>query len=423
MSQAFQQTRELLEFIFKPGAELFKAKGGSKAFLGEVIECLGGPFEELLAAWDSGDKPVVLFENALVPQLLYAFDCAPLCMEAQPVIFSGSNVEVVHKFLALAEEAGLPTDLCSTDRFFVGASLAGEYPPEAHYITTTMPCDGTRTAYPILEKIFQNRMCYIESTNMAGQEAARWFGNQLKTTLIPFLEQITGQRFDIDRFREVVEESNKAFELMTEIHEAYTMIPAPHRSAIRRVPHVGYMTQAGNPRLTEFFEKMLADIKRLIGDEVPPKYEEKHRVLWAHIPPAHDPDLFAWMENQFGATVVAYTIMGPRMMPIDTTDMDTMMEGYAWQGLDLSMSLLRLGAQDMLDYMHDLYRLFQCDCIIMTQHVGCSNICGKEGVARYLCKKYDAPLLLLELDYNDDRITSKEALREKVETFFTTVMK
>ena len=38
MSEAFKNTRELLEFIFKPGAELFKAKEWPKAFLGDVIQ-------------------------------------------------------------------------------------------------------------------------------------------------------------------------------------------------------------------------------------------------------------------------------------------------------------------------------------------------------------------------------------------------
>ncbi|MBN1364196.1 MAG: 2-hydroxyacyl-CoA dehydratase [Syntrophaceae bacterium] len=423
MSKAFNYTRGILDTLFKPGAEFLKSQGGDKILLGEIIEMLAAPYDDLLHAWDKGDRPVVLFENGLVPQLFYAFDCAHLCLEVQPLIFSQSKTEVLHNFLALAEEAGLPSDICSTDRFFVGAALSGEYPANANYVTTTMPCDGTRTAYPILEKIFKKKMCYIESTNAYGDEAAKWFGKQIKSTLIPYLEEITGKRFDIDRFREVVEESNKAYELMLDIYDAYTMVPSPHRAALRQVPHVGYMTQAGSPRLTEFFKKMNADIKRIIDGNIKPKYEEKHRVLWAHVPPAYDLGLFGWMEKTFGATVAAITIMNPAITPIDTTNVDTMLEGYARQGLDLTMALLRISAEDMLNYMVDIYYRFKCDCIIMTQHVGCNNICGKVGVARYLCKKYDAPLLTIEMDYNDNRVTPSESLREQIEEFFTAVMK
>lgn len=422
MSNGFKYTREIMNTMFKPGAAFLKAQGGSKVLLGEIVEILGAPYEDLLNARDSGDKPIVLFENGIVPQIFYAFDCAPLCLEAQPLIFSQAKADVLYNFLAQAEEAGLPSDVCSTDRFFVGAALSGEYPGDANYITTSMPCDGTRVAYPIMEKIFKKKICYIESTNADGKEAAKWFGKQIKSTLIPYLEDITGKRFDIDRFREVIEESNKAFERMSEIHDAYTMVPAPHRASIKQMPYIAYMTQAGHPRITEFFEKMNADIKQKIDENIKPKYEEKHRVLWAHIPPAYDLGLFDWMEKTFGATIAAFTIMNPVITPIETTNLDTMLEGYAWQGLDLTMALLRIGAEDMLGYMIDIYYRFKCDCIIMTQHVGCKNICGKEGIARYLTKKHDVPLLLLEMDYNDSRVTPPESLREQIEEFFTTVM-
>lgn len=423
MSDAFKYSREIVETLFRPGADYFKSlPEPENKIMGEVLESLATPYEDVLQAYETGDKPVVLFENGLVPQLFYAFDCAPLCLETQPVIMSKVKIEAVHKFLGLAEEAGIPSDVCSTDRFFVGAALAGEYPDNVHYVTTSMPCDGTRTAYPIMEKIFKKKMCYIESTNADGKEAAQFFGKQIQSTLIPYLEEITGSKFDIDRFREVVEESNKSYELMCDIFDSFTMKPAPYKSTLKQVPYVGYMTQAGNPKLTKFMEKMYADIKRILKDGVKLNFEEKYRVLWMHIPPSYDDKLFDWMENTFGATTAAITIMNPAVPSIDTTSLDTMLEGLAWQGLDLTMALLRMSAHDIMMYALDLYYRFKCDCVIITQHVGCKNICGKTGLIRSLCKMHDIPILALELDYNDDRVTPPEVLREQIEEFFTTVM-
>ena len=63
-----------------------------------------------------------MFEFGLVPQLFYAFDCAALCLEFFPGFFSRVDESVIYEFLEAAEEAGVPSDTCSTDRFIVGAT-------------------------------------------------------------------------------------------------------------------------------------------------------------------------------------------------------------------------------------------------------------------------------------------------------------
>ena len=49
-------------------------------------------------------------------------------------------------------------------------------------------------------------------------------------------------------------------------------------------------------------------------------------------------------------------------------------------------------------------------------------ICGAQGMIRKVCRERDIPVLFIDLDYNDDRVLSKELLRSQVEDFFTTVM-
>jgi hypothetical protein len=108
--------------------------------------------------------------------------------------------------------------------------------------------------------------------------------------------------------------------------------------------------------------------------------------------------------------------------PIDTTSLDTMLEGVAWQGLDMTMSFMRYDSPMFIDFTLKSYDQFRCDCIIATQHVGCQSICGVRGLLREACQERGIPLLFIEFDYNDDRVLSPGLMREQIEEFFATVM-
>ncbi len=145
--------------------------------------------------------------------------------------------------------------------------------------------------------------------------------------------------------------------------------------------------------------------------------------MWVHVPPNYDRELFAWMEEQFGATVVTTSLSSTATLePIDPSSLDSMLEGLAWQGLDMTMSIMRFDSERFLDFTLQAYEQFSCDFLITTQHVGCQSICGMRGLLREECRKRGIPLLFLEFDYNDDRVLSPERMRVQIEEFITTVM-
>ena len=129
-----------------------------------------------------------------------------------------------------------------------------------------------------------------------------------------------------------------------------------------------------------------------------------------------------WMEQQLGASFVTNTLTGSAMLlPIDTTSVETMFEGYAWQGLDMTMSLMRFDTRKIIEYTMKQFHQYRCNAIIFTQHVGCKNICGAGGIMRRYFQEEGIPALFLELDYNDDRVASGEDLKNQLEDFFTTI--
>jgi len=132
--------------------------------------------------------------------------------------------------------------------------------------------------------------------------------------------------------------------------------------------------------------------------------------------------LHGWRPNSAHPVITSMLASTPILRPIDTTNLDTMLQGYAWQGLDMTMSIMRFDTRKLIDYSMRTFQQYQCDCIVVTQHVGCNSICGASGMMRRHFQDQGIPALFIELDYNDDRILSSEHLREQIEDFFTTIM-
>ncbi len=429
MGTSFQRTMEVTQGFLKPMIDVFRDEMPApfehlghlySAAVAENVE----RYEGIAEAMNDSSRKVALFEFGLVPQPFLAFGCATLCLETYPLFFTRTNMETVYEFIEAAESAGVSSETCSTDRFIIGAAAKGELPDNSFFVTSSAPCDGTRIAYPILERMYPAPMLYLDAPFRYDLEAVRYYAEQLKEELLPFLEKVTGRRFDLDRFREVVEESNRAYENLVNLHDTYKVLPAPHNGFLRLIPFLIYISGAGLPGTTRTLGLLSEDATQRVREgRTQGPFEEKHRALWVHVAPTFDVELFEWMEEQFGAMVVSNSVSSSAILePIDTTSLESMLEGIAWQGLDMTMSIMRYDTEKLIQFSLNTYEDYRCDCMIVTQHVGCNSICGAQGMIRKVCRDRDIPVLFIEHDYNDDRILSKELLRSQIEDFFTTVM-
>ena len=429
MGTHFQRTMEITEALLKPMIDAFRDSPPEPyedyghlyaAVAAENVE----RYEDIAAAMADKNRKVALFEFGLVPQPFLSFGCEPLCLETYPLFFTRTSMDTVYEFIEAAESAGVSSETCSTDRFIIGAAVKEELPDNSFFVTSSSPCDGTRIAYPILEKMLPSPMLYLDAPFRYDREAVRYYAGQLKTQLIPFLETVTGRRFDIDRLCGVVTESNKAYEHLLDLHDTYKVLPAPHTGFLRLVPYLIFISGAGNPRTTQTLKFLSEDAARRVkAGRTQGPYVERHRVLWVHVAPAFDMELFEWMEKELGAMVVSNSLSSSAILePIDTTSLESMLEGIAWQGLDMTMSIMRFDTEKLIQFSLNAYEDYRCDCMIVTQHVGCNSICGAQGMIRKVCREKDIPVLFIEMDYNDDRVLSRELLRTQVEEFFTTVM-
>ena len=194
MAEPFERTVAVVNGILEPMSRLLKENPTPpyEDYTHLLVAAMGhdvARHRDIAAAMEDESRKVALYEFGLVPQLFYAFDCAPLCLEFFPGFYASTDMNAVYEFLEAAEEAGVPSDTCSTDRFIIGATLSGELPSNAFFVTSSSPCDGTRIAYPILQKILDCPMLFLDAPFRDDREAVRYYAGQLKDQLIPFVER------------------------------------------------------------------------------------------------------------------------------------------------------------------------------------------------------------------------------------------
>ncbi len=112
----------------------------------------------------------------------------------------------------------LPDDICSLIRLGAYAVQERLLPRPTAVIAMLQPCDGEL----MLHQSFQNSEAWggvpiyaLDPVYGSTDEDFQYFAGELKR-MISFLEDISGHKFDVDKLREVVEETNRQYEVWSE---------------------------------------------------------------------------------------------------------------------------------------------------------------------------------------------------------------
>jgi len=105
MHKGFKRSREMVEELAKPALDFLSLVQDDPDIDLQVLALKDsiGRMGDLFSAAENPDKKVALFEFGLTPQLFYAFDCAPLCLETFPGMFTSGKKKVFYEFVEKAE--------------------------------------------------------------------------------------------------------------------------------------------------------------------------------------------------------------------------------------------------------------------------------------------------------------------------------
>ena len=383
-------------------------------------------WEEVRDAHKNGQK-LVFFGGPVPVEIIRAFDCVPFFLDTVSTRIA-SMEELCGRYIDETEKYA-PTSMCGIDKAQLGCAILGEYgvKPDA-FVHATVPCDSARIAYPIMERIFNCPTFTLDCPFHHDDRGYRYLAGQMDA-FVAFMEKLTGLKWDADRydrFKAIMEESNKAYSALVKLTELRKRKPCPLPGRTLVLNEL-VACMSGSPACTAMLEtqlqmgEMLADMG-MSASKCP---EEKYRVclmqnmLWSNT------GIMDWMEKTYGAiTVMDGFGYQSGILFDDMDDWERIKYVAAMKMLNTPMIHGATGPTEYwLRIIDDMYADYSVNVSIFMGHVGCKHTWASgKIVTDMIQEKYGLPTLYVDVDAIDPRYKSNDELRAQLAEYMESVV-
>jgi benzoyl-CoA reductase/2-hydroxyglutaryl-CoA dehydratase subunit BcrC/BadD/HgdB len=231
--------------------------------------------------------------------------------------------------------------------------------------------------------------------------------------LVPQLEEVSGSKLDMDRFREAVSLSRRTSELWRACLEAASAVPSPWTFFDATI-HMGPAVVArGTKDAVSYYELLQGELEDRISDGTAAIEGEKYRLYWEGMP--------IWgklrpLSEQFASLktcVVASTYCNSWIF-------DQLDPAEPFESMALAYTELFIVRDEAFKekYITECKRLFKLDGIIFHDAKTCpNNSNNRYGMPERLAEKLGIPTLTINGDLNDLRCYSEEQAKTNIEAF------
>lgn len=365
-------------------------------------------------AWITSGWPV---------EFLIACDVIPIYPENHGAMLGASRMSV--ELCEVAEGLGYSRDLCSYARGDIGSALTKKSPipgglPKPDFLLACNNICGTVLKwYQALGRIFHVPLFLLDTPFIHHREVPEslLYVRRQFEELILFLESVTGNKFDRDRFQEVIRYSGESAVLWKQALDQCAHRPSPMSCFDAFINMAPIVTLRGTKEVVDFYLGMKAELQDRIARGISAVPQEKFRLLWDNIPIWYKMrdlgDLFA----SHGACLVADTYTSAWVFEgIQTKDpLEGLARAYTHVYINISMDL-------MIERILDLINRFSIEGMIIHSNRSCKpySLCQYD-IQRIILEKRGVPGLVLEADMTDSRTYSDAQVKTRVEAFMETL--
>ena len=323
-----------------------------------------------------------------------------------------------------ADQLQVPKDCCTLIRLALYLQIAGLLPLPTAYLALTEPCDtiaGWHAAF-MHHPDWRDLPCFApDSPYRNDDRAIEYYANQMRD-MVEFITKHMGKTLDMKRLKEVVEETNRGYQLWMEYNEIRRAIPTPHSYVLPMSMFFQINTlNAGHPQKTPWYQDMVADAERRVRENKPEVPEQKIRVFWYDIQPFYFGEIVSWLEQEWKAVIAMDMVSYCPYDLVDTSSEDSIFRGLAKRAFqDGPMVHQARGLAD--NVVHDITRIvkdYSIDCVIFPGHMGHKDMAASASLMREVCRDLNVPFLYIGLDVADPRYTTVEAIKDRISQFFT----
>jgi benzoyl-CoA reductase subunit B len=393
-------------------------------------------FTDLGRVAETGGQCAYVFVMGSTNEILKTFDL--------PVVFPEINSlqtavrRVAHEYLEEAEDYGYSPDICGYVKADVAVQLRkGDHPmgriPGPTITVLTNACNTYIKWAEIWERMYDTPTFTIDvpGTRQAGKltwrgdrdfEADRHYVEVQLRELIDLCEEVTGRKFDIDRFREVLGYANTMSRCWNRVLELNCARPSLFNAVTDGTIFLGVANGfRGTEEGARYFERLVEEMEHKAEHGIGQTTEEKYRLLFVGVPCYPIFRKFNELFSDWDATFVNSTYLWfasggtNRGFEYDLDDpLASLAEGMLVSVRDAMDSMFHQS-----DVLQEMITDFSADGVIYHPIKSCRTVStGLADGRRHLTEMTGIPSLFIESDMMDRRVISEAQMKNRIDAFF-----
>jgi benzoyl-CoA reductase/2-hydroxyglutaryl-CoA dehydratase subunit BcrC/BadD/HgdB len=329
-------------------------------------------------------------------------------------------------FIPLANAIGYSPDICSYLTSDIGSYLKGQTPLTKAYGLESVPradvlvyntnqCRDVQDWFAFYAREWNVPLVGIHThRNIKSVEDfhIKDLAAQIKA-MIPVLEEVSGNKFDIDRLRQTVGLSLACTRLWRQVLECGAAKPAPLTFFDATIHMAPAVVLRGLPEAVEYYDVLLSELKDRIKSGIAAVMSERHRIYWDGMPIWGKLRDFSELFVGLKTNVVASTYCNSWIF--DAFDPQEPFESMARAYTEL---FIVRDESYKEAYMDQWIKDFSVDGVIFHDAKTCpNNSNSRYCMPQRMNGRLGLPVLVINGDLNDLRCYSEEQTRTNIEAF------
>ncbi len=395
---------------------------------------LADHFDALARAPEEGKKVVYTFVPGNLNELVRSFDLLPVLPEIN-ALQSGMR-KLSGDYIAEAEKHGHSEDVCTYVKCDIGMLRKGNIGPTGKRLPKPdlllLSYTGCFTFMKWFELLREEYDCPVAMLHVPYQADGRidphqrdYVVQQLRSEIIPKLEQVSGRKFDEERLRSMLRLSAKAEDDLVWVLESARNVPSPIDAYFGGVYYIGPIFSAfrGTPEGIEYYAMLRREIEERVAKGEGPvtpdgqMKNERYRLVVEGPPNWTSFREFWRMFYEEDAVVVAstYTKVGGLYDTGFRHDPDHPLETLADYCLGCYTNL---GLPARVALLERYLRDYKADGLLINSVKSCNSFSvGQLLMLRELEQRTGIPGAFIESDLVDPRYFSAANIKNRIESY------
>ncbi len=369
-------------------------------------------------------KKVAWCSNNIPTEILDAMDITSVFLENYATVLAAKRL--ASAYCAAGEKIGFSQDVCGYARMLMGYVLARDQVPEAPYgglakpdflLVNSYSCDSRSGWFSAMSRVLGLPLHIHDAPYQPDGASyltanANYAEGELRS-LIAFLEEQTGNKFNPDRLRDRLTLSRRTSDILFDINQLRKAIPCPMGSADMFTAVWPAMYMVGTSECDDFYQRLRAEIEERISQGIGVLPEEKFRLMWSGIPFWYDMSLINYVEK-FGGVVAIESFYRTRERRPASQDEDPVKD------MALSSTRFRTYPSSIvgsIDDLLDCVKEYKIDGVILSFNPSCRMLYVSQTELQKSLEQHGIPTLGLECDMADERTYSEGQVKTRLEAF------